>query len=248
MNFVGLSEYAQLLQDPVFAQSLFVTGVYTAASLAAEFGFGILIAYLLFRITRGKTILTVALLLPLTIPPVISGIIWKILFDAGYGHVNYYLNLVGIGGKPWLTTATWALPAAIITDIWQWTPFIALVTYAGFSSLPRELLQSAFVDGASELKTLGEIMLPSISPLLFIALLLRLVDCIRAFDNIFSLTGGGPGTATTNLSIFVYYNAMEFMMVGYASAAGVIFLLILIVVTNLMLRRATSILWRETHA
>jgi len=243
--FNGVNNFVTLFTDPVFYKALYITSIYTVAALAAEFALGILIGYLLFRIPYGKTVFAMIMILPLTIPQVITGIIWKILFDPSYGHVNYFLSLIGINGPLWLSRPTYALIAAIITDIWQWTSFVALVAYAGFSSLQRELIQAAFVDGASEWKTLKDVMIPKIAPLLYIIFLLRLVDCLKVFDNVYSMTGGGPGTATTTLSIFNYLNVMTFYHIGYGCTIGLVFLLLIILITNILMKKIGPVLWGE---
>jgi len=244
--FIGPGNFITLiLKDSVFHKAFCLTLLYTAAALAIEFPLGLIIAFLLYRISYGRTLFTIIVILPLTIAPAVAGIIWRLLFDVSYGHVNYYLSLIGIGRIPWLISPQWSIIACIITDIWQWTPFIILVALAGLLALPKELLESAYVDGASAWVTFKDILFPRIKPLIAIVLFLRLVDALKAFDNIYTMTGGGPGTSTTTISIYNYLSLMTFYHVGYGCAISVIFLVFIIILINIIIRRVRHILWRE---
>ncbi|MEM3871639.1 MAG: sugar ABC transporter permease [Nitrososphaeria archaeon] len=232
------ANYVVLFMDPLFYKSLQLTLSYAILSVGLEFLLGIMIAYILIHILRGRSIALSILILPLVITPAVTGIIWRILFDTAFGHVNFYLSLLGLPQINWLTRPTEAFFATVIVDVWQWTPFIALVAYAGLSALPVELVESAYIDGASELRTFKDILLPRIRALLYIILFLRIVDALKIFDTVYTMTGGGPGTSTNYLVLFNYLNVMTFYHIGYGCTIAVFIILLMNLVVLLLLRRA----------
>jgi len=232
------ANYIQLFTDPLFYKSLQLTLSYTVLSVGIEFLLGIMLAYILVHILRGRSVALSILILPLVMTPAVIGIIWRILFDTAFGHVNFYLGLLGIPPLKWLTRPTEAFFSTVIVDIWQWTPFVTLVTFAGLTALPVELVESAYIDGASEFRTFKDILLPRIRALLYIILFLRVVDALKVFDAVYTMTGGGPGTATNYLVLFNYLNVMTFYHIGYGCAIAVFIILLMNLIITLLLRRA----------
>lgn len=241
--FTGMENYVRLLNDDAFAKSIYLSVVYTLSSLITEIALGTLLAYFLYKINRQvSSIFTMLLILPMVVTPAVSGIIWALLFDPMFGHVNYYLGLIGIQGPNWLVRAWSAMIAVIITDIWQWTPFVILVLFAGLTAIPPEPIEAAYIDGASELRTLIHILIPYLKPLFIICVFFRAIDCFKAFDFIYTMTGGGPGTSTSTLPLLLYLQVFSFYHAGYGSAIGTILWAILLVSTNLAMRKVAPIL------
>jgi len=168
--------------------------------------------------------------------PIAVGNMWKLMYSPTLGIINYFLSFLGIRGLEWVADPKWALFSLIIVDAWQWTPFLSLVFLAGLISLPREPFEAALVDGASSLKTLRFIIIPLLKPIFIVGLLFRLIDSLRTFDIIYSLTGGGPVRSTETFNIFIYLRAFRDLQIGYSSALTLILLFLIITVCTLIVR------------
>jgi multiple sugar transport system permease protein len=150
--------------------------------------------------------------------------------------INYLVSLVGIRPRSWLGDLNTALPAAALVDIWQWTPFMMLLLLAGLRSLPRDPFEAALIDGASQLRILIQITVPMLSSVITVALLIRTIDTLRIFDQLYILTSGGPGNSTETLSLFVYKAGLKQLRMGYASAVSYLMLIIAIIISTQLLR------------
>jgi multiple sugar transport system permease protein len=241
--FVGVDNFIALFSDQAFYKVLGLTFSYSFVTVVAEFALGIGIAYLLVHIRRGRSIATSILILPLVMTPAVAGIIWRLLFDVGFGHVNFYLGLLGLPPVQWLTRPTEAFFSCVIVDIWQWTPFVVLVVFAGLTTLPAELVESAYIDGATEFRTYINILLPRIQALLYIILFLRVIDTFKVFDTIYTMTSGGPGTSTTVLSIYNYMNVMTFYHIGFGCTIAAFAIILMNIIVALLSQRAGGALF-----
>ena len=175
-------------------------------------------------------------ILPLMISPVVVGLIWRYLFDARIGWINYYLGYLGIEPQVWLGDADLAFFAIVFTDIWQWTPFIFIIVIAGLQALPSEVLEASRIDGANWWQQIFLVKLPMIRSILLIALLMRLIDVFRALEVMFIMTGGGPGRATELLSLHIYNRAFSTQQLGYASSIAVLLILLVTVLSLVILK------------
>ena len=236
-RFIGLSNFIDLWTDWQFLQSLRTTATYVVSTVGAEMVLGFALAlFLSQRRLWGRGFLVAILVIPMTVTPSIAGLIWRLYFNPSYGLVNYLLGTL-FGVEPNWYGADLALASVILVDIWQWTPFVALILLAGLSALPRTPYEAALVDGASGWATLRYITLPLLRPIILVALLLRTMDALKMFDVVFSLTGGGPGNATEVLSMQVYRTGFyQTGWVGYASAMAVILLVVIILASRLFMR------------
>jgi multiple sugar transport system permease protein len=198
--FVGFDNYEDLLADPVFVHSLGITFGYTAAAVAAQMALGLGIALLLNVDLPYMRILRTALVVPMMITPIVGALCWKLLLDPSHGLFNYWIgqNIV------WLGMPETALASVWVVNVWQSTPYVALILLAGLRSLPSEPIEAAAIDGAGGLQKFWHVTLPLLRPYLLVALLLRVIFEFRAFDNIYALTGGGPANATMVLSMYTY--------------------------------------------
>jgi multiple sugar transport system permease protein len=229
-TFVGLENFVRILDDPAFWDSLWVTARFTVAAVSIEVLAGVAVALLLDLRIPGRRFVNLVVLLPMTITPAVAGLLMRWMFESNWGLVNYFLSLVGIRGPGWMGDRHWALWSVILADAWQNTPFVILVVYAGLQSIPIEPLEAAMVDGASRGQTLLHVVFPILRPLVLFVLIIRSMDAFRVFDQIFVMTGGGPGTATQTITFYNYVMAFRMLRMGRASALGVITLLILSVV------------------
>lgn len=156
------------------------------------------------------------------------------MYNPSFGLINYFLGLIGVGSRAWVAEATTALPALIVADVWQWTPFMFLLIYAGLQSLPEEPFEAARVDGASTWQTLQYLTIPMLRPVLLVAILLRIIESVKTFDIIFALTRGGPGTSTQTLNLYTFSQAFEWIKPGYAAALAIIILILVSILGQLM--------------
>jgi multiple sugar transport system permease protein len=236
--FVGLENYRTLLSDPAFYGALWKSVLFTAASVALTFVLGMAIALLLNRRDVWGTGLTrTVILVPLILTPLVIGATYRFMLERDNGIINEILALVGLERIPFLASSTWAMISVILVDAWQWTPFAVLVLLAGLESLPVEPFEAARMDGASRWGEFWYITLPLLAPVIAVVLLIRTMDAFREFDKIFIMTGGGPGTATQTLPIFLYRAGFQDFNMGFSAATGVIMLIIVTVVSSFYVRR-----------
>jgi multiple sugar transport system permease protein len=173
----------------------------------------------LWRDSLFHRICLALLLIPVTITPVVVGLIFRALLAADYGLLGYYFSAWGLSNpRGFLGDPGTALPTLIVVDAWQWTPFMALILLAGLKSLPTDILEAAQADGATPLQRLRIIVLPMLLPAIFLALVLRMMDAFRVFDIIYATTNGGPADATNVLMVYAVKQGLEFFNVGFASA------------------------------
>jgi multiple sugar transport system permease protein len=242
MVFVGLGNYIDLVTDATGQRALINTFVFTFGAVFFEFIFGLGLALLLWRDGRFNRIALAFLLIPVTITPLVVGLIFRALLAVDYGYIGYYLAEWGITAPRGLFAGTsTALPTLIFIDIWEWTPLVALILLAGLKSLPGDILEAASADGATAWQRFRLVILPLLLPTVFLALVLRMMDAFRVFDSIFVTTGGGPADATNSLMVYGVKQGLQFFNIGYASAIGNVTILciaFIAAVFALLIRRA----------
>ncbi|PWE54301.1 ABC transporter permease [Metarhizobium album] len=236
MKPVGLGNYEFLLGDPELWERFVFTGEFVALCVSAQMLIGIFIGYQLQKNFRGRDLLFTALMLPMMMSPVVVGFLWRYMFNSEWGVINYLLTVIGLGKVDWLGQTTAALFAAAAADTWMWTPFIVLLATAAFRGIPETIYEAAEVDGASPAYTFFRITLPMSAPVLFIALILRLIDSFKQYDLFFALTGGGPGSSTETVSFAVAKTAFSYFYTGEASALAVVLLVIIIGLSMILVR------------
>lgn len=244
-QFVGFGNYLRLFTDANLHNGLRVTLTFVIVTVTVQMLLGFALALLLNREMRGKSVLRAIMVLPLFATPVAVGYLSITLFYEINGPINELLRALGGAGIPWLSNPFWALVAVIIIDIWQWTPFVFLVSLAALQGLPADLYEAAEVDGASAWQSFRSITLPLMTPILWLILLLRLVEAFKVFDIPTSLTLGGPGRATEVYSLFTYRTALRFFDHGYAAAQGFLLLFIVSLIVALLFGRIRSIYQEE---
>jgi multiple sugar transport system permease protein len=217
-RWVGFSNYAFLLRDARFWTALGNTAYFALVSVACEVLLGLGIAVLLDSRAYLRGLLRAAVLVPWAIPAAVSAKMWAWLYNPEYGLVSKLLPVQGVN---WLGTPGYAIHAAIVTDVWKTTPFVALLLFAALRSIPDDLYRAAQIDGASASRTLATITLPLLRPAILVALVLRTLDAFRVFDSIYVLTAGGPANTTETLSIYTYKTLMSEGDFGYGSALAV---------------------------
>ena len=226
-RFAGLQNYLRLLADVHFWQSLRFTLLFVMVSVALELILGLVFALLLNEALPGRGLLRVVVLVPWAIPIAVSARVWELVYNYDFGLLNALLQQAGLTEGPinWLGSSVGAFAALVISDVWKTTPFMTIILLAGFATIPGDLYRQAMVDGTHFLQRFRYVTLPLLRPVMVVALLFRTIDAIRIFDLIYVLTGGGPGGATTSISLYAfrYYVSGDF---GYGSALSlVVFLL-----------------------
>lgn len=228
-TFVGLANYAKLLADPAFHESFWVTMVFAFTVVSVEMVLGVGLALLLDRNIRGMSMLRTLFILPMMIAPVVVGLVWRFMYNQNYGTFNRALDAVGLPKVDWLGQNP--LLSVIIADVWQWTPFIFILSLAALQSLPRSALEAARIDGATGWQQVWHIKLPLMMPVLIVTLLLRLIDAFKVLEVILVLTGGGPGLSTEILALRIARTAREFRELGEAAAMSNYLLMLLMILT-----------------
>lgn len=237
ITFVAFDNFIRVFQDSVFLETLRNLTVFVAGSVGLEFAIGISLALVMSQRLPGIRLARTLLIAPVMVAPVISGLMWKYMYFSGYGIVPFLLGKAGISvGDGILATHGSALAAIIVTDVWQWTPFVVLVSVAGLQGISQDALEAAEVDGASKWQTFWHVTLPLLKPILLVTLLLRLMDSIKAFDIIYAMTRGGPGNSTMMPSYYGYQQSLNFFEIGYGAAIALIILLIVLLLSQIFIR------------
>lgn len=236
--FVGLQNYIQLLQDDRFLHSSLITALIVGLGVSLELVLGMALAQSLMGQMRGKRLIVALMLLPVMVMPVVVGYTWRLLWDAQYGPINQMIGWVI--GRPfqytWLGQTSTAIFAILVTEVWQWTPFMFLIFFAGLSTLDQELFDAADIDGANGWSKFWYVTIPLVRPIIIVAVLIRSLDALKTFDLIYTLTGGAPGTSTETVSFYIYKTGFQFFRLGYGAAASFILLIVLGVFLTYLLR------------
>jgi multiple sugar transport system permease protein len=243
-TFVGLRHFAAMPGDPLVRAGLANTALFAVLSVATEMVLGLLLAVLVSRATAGRTAYRTVFLLPILIPGIVIGAIWKLMYNPDFGIINQALGWIGLPGHDWLGDGMLAFASVVVVDVWHWTPFVFLLLLAGIEALPQDMYEAARVDGASAWQELRYVTLPMMLPTLLVTLVFRLVVSFKVFDEVYLLTGGGPGTATEVVSFTIFRRFFTEDRAGYGAAISVIVLFILALVIVLALaptrRRAAT--------
>ena len=239
-KFVGLKNFIRLFSgaDPDFWYSVFISLAFMVLATAIEMVLGFAFASLLnaseFKL---KGLVIGILIIPMAMTPTIAAQMWKLMFNAEYGVLNMLLDALFAVKVVWLS-ADLAFWSVLLVDIWQFTPFVTLICYAGLRSISAEPFESAAIDGANRWQILTNITLPMMRKLLFLAILLRAVDALKLFDTAFVLTQGGPGRATEFLSLHVYRMAnAQNGLIGRAAAIALVLLAVSTVVSRILIKQ-----------
>lgn len=221
-----LSNFARLFADRLFAVSAAQTMVLTLVALTVEFALGLALAVLIDSLARGRIFFRAGILVPMLLPPVVAAVVWRLIYNPQFGVLNGTLRRLGFNTASliWTNSESTALLSVILVDVWEWTPFLFLLLSAGLQAIPPEPLEAARIDGARPWQIFRDVTLPLLKPTILLALLLRAMDLVRIFDQIFILTQGGPGTATETVSLYIYRTAFRFSNFGYAAAMSFVLL------------------------
>ena len=230
-HFVGLDNYRRLFIDERFMWSVVRTLYFTALSVALPVVLGIAAAICFAREFPGRGLARTIFILPMMATPVAIALVWTMMFHPQLGVLNYLLTSVGLPPSEWSYNANTVIPTLVMVETWQWTPLVMLIVLGGLASLPQEPYEAARLDGAIGWDMFRHITLPLVWPHIMVALVIRTIDALKAFDIIFVISGGGPGTSSETMNIFLYLQAFSFYNMGYASAVVVVFFLIILLIS-----------------
>jgi multiple sugar transport system permease protein len=216
-TYVGLDHVETLRNDPVVPDALKNTLLFVVVVVTVEALLGLLLAILVSRARRFAWFYRSVYMIPLLIPPIAIGTIWRLMYDYNYGIINQILFELGLAGPLWTANPDLALVSVMIVDVWHWTSFLFLIMLAGVESLPHELSEAARVDGANEVQIYRYIFFPLLLPTIIVALMLRTILAFKVFDQIFLLTGGGPGTSSEVISLYIYKVYFVQSRLGYGA-------------------------------
>jgi multiple sugar transport system permease protein len=221
-TFEGLKHWANITEDTILPAAVRNTLVFVVVVVVVEVILGLGLTLLLSKVKKLTSAYRTILFFPLLIPPIAMGTMWRLMYDYNYGLINQILALINITGPTWTADKDLALLCIIVVDIWHWTSFLFLLILAGFESLPHELAEAAKVDGAGEWQTIRYIFLPLLKPTIITATMLRTIMAFKVFDQIYLLTGGGPGTATEVLNLYIFKVYFTQNRLGYGAVLALL--------------------------
>jgi multiple sugar transport system permease protein len=236
LGSAGLKNYHVVFGDHTFWTAIGTTARYVGFAVAIETLLGLSLALLVVEQLRFSRFLRVSLLLPMTIAPVVVGVIWRLMYASDIGVVNPLFSSLGLGTPNVLAHPGSAFIGVVAVDVWEWTPLLFLIILAGLQSLPQEPIEAAKVDGAGPVRVFLDHTLPLLMPVLMVAVLLRLIDAIGTFDQIYVLTRGGPGVSTQLISTYAYNTAFLFTEYGRGMAMVVALLVMTLLLTIVAIR------------
>ncbi len=235
-EFVGLENFALMWDDPVFWEATWNTLLIAVITVPGALLMGLGMALLANLPFRRKWPVRLSLLIPWALPLSFAGLIFAWFFHSEYGIVNDVLQRLGFEGIIWFNSPTYAFAAICLTIVWKTSSFMALIILAGLQTIPRSLYEAADVDGAGRVRQFFEITLPLLKPAIVIALIFRTITALQTFDIPYMMTGGGPGTSTVTLAMYIHQNTVSFLDLGYGSALAVVMFAFSMAVTFVYLR------------
>ena len=242
-TFIGFQNYLELPGNKFYFPGLRNTIKLAFIGVFFQMIFGFLIALGISKIKRGKSFFVSLFLLPILLPPIVIGSIWRLMYGFDFGIFNYLLSFFGVFPLDWLGNSTLAFTSIVILDVWHWTPFVVLLLLAGLESLPTDVYEAGRVDGTSGWSEIVHITFPLMIPTIIVTMVFRFILSFKVFDEIYLLTQGGPGTATEVISFSIYETFFDSDNMGLGSVMSVVSLfvisLLIIVVLNII-RRANK--------
>ncbi len=234
-TFIGLRNYSRMLADERFGWAMLRTFYFTAASVILPMVLGVAAAVVFHRNFPGRGLARTLFIMPMMATPVAIALVWTMMFHPQLGVLNYLLTSMGLPPSAWVYASSTVIPTLVMVETWQWTPLVMLIVLGGLASLPADPYEAAVLDGANPWQVFRHVTLPLVWPFIMIAAVIRGIDALKAFDTIFVISNGGPGTASETLNILLYLEAFSFYDMGYASAIVVVFFALILLVTLLML-------------
>jgi len=242
--FVGMANYAKMLTDDRFQWAMVRTLVFTAASVIAPMLLGVWAAVCFASNFRLRGLARTIFVLPMMATPVAIALVWTMMFHPQLGVLNYLLSVIGLPPSAWVYDSATVIPTLVMVETWQWTPLVMLIVLGGIASLPQDPYEAAILDGANAWQMFCHITLPLAWPFIVVAAVIRMIDALKAFDTIYVITLGGPGTSSETLNILLYQTAFAYYDLGYGSAMVVIFFVLILLISMLLLHVRQKQAWQ----
>ncbi len=240
-GFVGLANYRELFADGRFWSSLLISLIYTGSTVVLQVAIGLALALVVIDLRRSQGLFRMIAILPVVLSPAVVGMVWRTFMLAPeFGIIDYLAITAGLGSRNWLGDPGLALVSVIVIHTWQWTPFAFMVLLASLAALPEDLYEAARIDRANAWQRFTRITLPLIRPAIVMVVIMRTMVALTAFAAIFTVTGGGPGTATEILNLYAYRKSFTELSIGYGSTLAVALLIVTVLISAVLfaLRRA----------
>jgi sorbitol/mannitol transport system permease protein len=239
-RFTGVSNYASVFTNGSYRSSLLVSVEMTGVAVIASMVLAVALALLLNQKVLGRGVARTLLITPFLVMPVASSLLWKTtMLDPTYGLINWLLSPFGVQHVAWLSTHP--LGSIIVVLVWRWTPFMTLIVLAGLQGQPLDALEAARVDGAGAFAIFRRMTFPHLRPYIELGVLLGSIYIVNTFDEVYSMTQGGPGTSTTNMPYYLYQQAFQAYNIGGAAALGVVTVILTMVIAMFALRLIASV-------
>ncbi|MGI9336676.1 MAG: carbohydrate ABC transporter permease [Gammaproteobacteria bacterium] len=242
-SFVGADNYLNLLGDKRFLESILHTLYFTVLAVILPVIFGVFSAVIFHQRFPWRGVLRTVFIMPMMATPVAVALVWTMMFHPQLGVLNYLLTSLGIPAQLWVYDQSTVIPALVLVEVWHWTPLVMLIVLGGLAALPTEPFESALIDGANQWQIFRLVTLPMVMPFIMVAVIIRTIDALKAFDTIFVITQGGPGTASETINIYLYLQAFSFYNIGHASSVVVVFFVIIVALSLLLLYARQRTLW-----
>lgn len=229
ISFAGVKNWTRLFSDERFWNALINTLVIVSVAVFVEYIIGLGLSLMLDKNVKGKNFFRVLFLVPMMLTPIAVGYIWRMMFNQTRGPIDHILTLMGLPAVEWLTSSNLAIFSIIIADIWQWTPFMVLILFAGLQTVPEDLVEAAKIDGGTAWQIFCFVTFPLLIPSSIAAILIRALTAFVYIDKIYILTAGGPGLSTETLTLFAYNLGLRSFDLAYGSTiATSLFVLVLV--------------------
>jgi multiple sugar transport system permease protein len=243
-TFVGLDNYLRLPQDDRFVWSVVRTLYFTLLSVVFPVLLGVAAAVCFHRNFPLRGLARTIFILPMMATPVAVALVWTMMFHPQAGVLNYLLTSVGLPPSMWSYASDTVIPTLVLVETWQWTPLVMLIVLGGLASLPQDPYEAATLDGASAWDMFRHITVPLVWPHIIVATVIRTIDSLKAFDLIFVISGGGPGTSSETINLYLYQTAFAFYNMGYAAAMTVVFFIIILLISLVLFTTRQQERWQ----
>lgn len=242
-KFVWFDNYTNLASNRRFLEAVGHTMYFTVLAVFLPMVLGTWAALVFHKKFRGRGFYRTLFIMPMMATPVAVSLIWTMMFHPQLGVLNYLLTLVGLPPSQWVFEPATVIPSLILVEIWLWTPFCMIIVLGGLASLPTEPYEAALIDGASQWQMFWKITYPLVLPFLVVALIMRTIDALKAFETIWVICNGGPGTSSETMNVYLYAQAFAYNQVGTASAVVVVFFAIIVALSLVLLWARQKAKW-----
>ncbi len=244
ITWAGLSNYAAIAGDARFGWAVLRTLYFSLLAVAAPLVLGVAAAVCFHKRFALRGLARTIFVLPMMATPVAIALVWSMMFHPQLGVLNYLLTSVGLPPSSWTYSPDTVIPTLVMVETWQWTPLVMLIVLGGLASLPIDPYEAAVLDGASAWQSFRHITLPLVWPFIVVAAVIRTIDALKAFDVIYVITLGGPGTASETINIFLYQTAFAYYHLGYAGAVTLVFFVIIVAISLVLLAVRQRAKWQ----